>query len=96
MGSEFENLEDENRGVTIAEACDILGYSRWTIERMIRRGELTAYGRHKRKRIHLSSILQYQQSSRAAVDQENFEVTEIKKVSKRHKQALAQLEELLK
>lgn len=88
--------DGEDRGVTIKESCEILGYSRWTIERMIRRGELKAYGEGKKKRIHLSSILQYQHSSRAANSSENEAVKEVRKVSKRHRQALTILEDLLK
>lgn len=91
-----EFWDGEDRGVTIKEACEILGYSRWTIERMIRRGELKAYGKHKKKRIHRSSILQYQHSSRAVADRQIEAEREIKKVSKRHKKAIKQLEELLK
>ncbi len=88
--------DGEDRGVTIKEACEILGYSRWTIERMIRRGELIAYGKSKKKRIHLSSINQYRTVSRAVADREVEAGREIKRVSKRHKKALKQLEELLK
>ncbi|MCB9990708.1 MAG: helix-turn-helix domain-containing protein [Rhodospirillales bacterium] len=89
-------LGEEDRGVTIKEACEILGYSRWTIERMIKRGELIAYGKNKKKRIHLSSITQYRSGSRAVADREIEAGREIKRVSKRHKKALKQLEELLK
>lgn len=97
MGDFPEAFGDgEDRGVTIKEACEILGYSRWTIERMIRRGELIAYGKHKKKRIHLSSILQYRTGSRAVADREMQAAKEIKRVSKRHRKATEKLEELLK
>jgi excisionase family DNA binding protein len=93
---DFKFSEIEDRGVTVAEACEILGYSRWTINAMIRRGELKSYGTHKRKRIHLLSIIEYRTSSRAVTDQQIEGVREIKKVSKRHKKAIKKLEELLK
>lgn len=89
-------LGEEDRGVTIKEACEILGYSRWTIDRMIARGELIAYGKSKKKRIHLSSILQYRTASRAVADREIEAVKEIKRISKRHRKATEKLEELLK
>jgi excisionase family DNA binding protein len=92
---EFDNKEPD-RGVTIAEAGEILGYSSSTIRRMIKKGELIAYGRHKKKRIHLSSIIAYQQLSRAAVEIESEEIRQIKRVSKRHSIAMKQLEELMK
>lgn len=97
MGNYPEQFwEGEDRGVTVKEACEILGYSRWTIERMIRRGDLKAYGKGKKKRIHLSSILQYRSGSRTAADRETEAIKEIKRVSKRHRKATRKLEELLK
>lgn len=88
--------DGQDRGVTIRRACEILGYSRWTIDRMIRRGELSAYGNGKKKRIHLSSILQYRNSSRAEEDAQAEKTREIKRVSRRHRKAMNKLEELLK
>lgn len=85
-----------NRGVTIKRASEILGYSPSTIYRMVRKGELAAYGKGKRKRIHLSSILQYQHSSRAVADREIEAVKEVRRTSRRHKKAMKKLEELLK
>jgi excisionase family DNA binding protein len=93
---DFIFSEIEDRGVTMAEACEILGYSRWTINAMIRKGELTAYGTHKRKRIHLSTILQYQQSSSAAGCSKTQTAQEIRKFSKRYRDAAKRLEERLK
>ena len=96
MSYDSDHMSAHDRGVTVSKACEILGYSRWTIERMIRRGELKAYGEGKKKRIHLSSILQYQHSSRAGQSSENVAVKAVGKVSKRHRKALSILEELLK
>jgi excisionase family DNA binding protein len=89
-------LAGQDCGVTISRACEILGYSRWTVERMIRGGELQAYGAGRKKRIHLSSILQYRNSSRAVTDREISTLKEIKRVSRRHRQAMSKLEDLLK
>lgn len=88
--------DGQDRGVTIKRAAEILGYSRWTIARMLEKGELQAFGEGKKTRIPLSSILQYWSSSRAERDGHKATQKEIKRVSKRHSKAMSKLEELLK
>lgn len=88
--------DGHDRGLTIKEAAEKLGYSRWTIARMIEAGELKSYGDGKKKRIPLSSIVQYSTTSSEARTGQKAARREIKKVSQRHMKAMNKLEELLK
>lgn len=92
----MEFWEGQDRGLTIKQAAEILGYSRWTIARMIERGELKAYGDGKKKRIPLSSVVQYSTTHSVLNDRQIAAKREIKKVSKRYLDAMKDLEELLK
>ncbi|MCK5374565.1 MAG: helix-turn-helix domain-containing protein, partial [Alphaproteobacteria bacterium] len=48
-----------DRGLTIKETTKILGYSRDTIMRMLKEGELHAYGKGRKIRIYEYSIHEY-------------------------------------
>lgn len=88
--------DGQDRGLTIKEAAEKLGYSRWTIARMIETGELKSYGDGRKKRIPLSSIVQYSSDSSDIRTGQKAERREIRKISQRHQQAMTKLEELLK
>ncbi len=92
----MEFWEGQDRGLTIKEAAEILGYSRWTIPRMVERGELKAYGEGKKKRIPLSSVVQYSTTHAVLNDRQIAAKKAIRKISKRHMDAIEKLERLLK
>ncbi|PZO88589.1 MAG: hypothetical protein DI626_01480 [Micavibrio aeruginosavorus] len=92
----MEFWEGQDRGLTFKEAAEILGYSRWTIARMIERGELKAYGEGKKKRIPLSSVVQYSTTHTVANEKQIAAKQQIKRFSKRFLKTKAELERLLK
>ena len=80
----MEFWEGQDRGLTIKEAAEILGYSRWTIDRMIERGELKAYGKGKKKRIPLSSVVQYSTTHSVVNENQIAAKRQVRRVSKRY------------
>lgn len=86
----------QDRGLTIKEAAEILGYSRWTIARMIERGELKVYGDGKKKRIPLSSVVQYSTTHTVVNESQIAAKKQIRRVSKRYLKTKEKLERLLK
>ena len=84
-----------DRGLTIKMAAEILGYSRDTIMRMIKSGDLRAYGQGRRTRIYETSINQYRHrtdSCSKTIDTQNMEPT---RVSHRHRMAMERIQQLL-
>ena len=92
----MEFWEGQDRGLKINEAAEILGYSRWTIARMIERGELKTYGEGRKKRIPLSSVVQYSTTHSVLNDRHIAAKGKLKNVSKRYLKALKRVEEVLK
>ena len=92
----MEFWEGQDRGLTIKEAAEILGYSRWTISRMIERGELKAYGKGKKKRIPLSSVVQYSTTHSVVNENQIAAKRQVRRVSKRYAKTKEKLERLLK
>jgi excisionase family DNA binding protein len=96
----MDNITDEynsalDRGLTIKDTAIILGYSRDTIMRMLKSGELHAYGKGRKTRIYEYSIHEYRHRTdfcNRTVDTADKNIT---KVSQRHRAAMERIQRLL-
>jgi excisionase family DNA binding protein len=96
----MDNITDEynyalDRGLTIKDTAKILGYSRDTIMRMLKAGELHAYGKGRKTRIYEYSIHEYRHRTdfcNRTVDTADKNIT---KVSQRHRAAMERIHRLL-
>ena len=90
-----DKLAEVDKGITISEACDILGYSRWTIHRLIDKGDIHAFGRYRSKRVSLDSVVEYMEKDSVMTNAAKRVREEPKRVSHRHKKAMEKLKGIL-
>ena len=81
-------------GLPIKKAADILGYHRDTVKTLMDEGKLEGYGSGRRIRVYESSIMAYRQNEKYRPKRED--TNKLKRASKRHAQAMKDLQELLK
>lgn len=84
-----------DRGLTIKATAKILGYSRDTIMRMLKHGELQAYGEGRKTRIYESSIHNYRHRTDFCNRTIDTADTKVTKVSQRHRAAIERIHRLL-
>lgn len=84
-----------DHGLTIKNTALILGYSRDTIMRMIKGGELRAYGTGRKTRIYEYSIHEYRHRTDFCNRTVGIADKEVTKVSQRHRAAMERIHKLL-
>ena len=84
-----------DRGLTLHETADILGYCYTTVYRMAKKGDLETYGTGKKLRVYESSIERYRQQTRNNLKGLSTVRERVRVTGTRYRQAINELDTLL-
>ncbi|MFN3827832.1 MAG: helix-turn-helix domain-containing protein [Micavibrio sp.] len=85
-----------DRGLTLHETAEILGYCYTTVYRMAKNGDLETYGSGKKLRVYESSIERYRQQTRNNLKGLPTVRERVRVTGTRYRQAMNDLEGLLR